>query len=106
MVQKINDNNFEEIVEKSNNTFILDFYADWCGPCKHISPIIDELSETHKEISFGKIDVDESPKLSARFNVRNIPLILIFKENGIVDKIIGAVSKKSLEDKLNLINNI
>lgn len=79
MVNIFNEENFEKEVEKSEGVVIVDFYADWCGPCKMMSPIIDEIAEENSDIKVGKVNCDEEPNLAIKFDVMSIPTILIFK---------------------------
>ena len=92
---------FEELL-KSNKPIVLDFYADWCAPCKAISPIINELSEQFKDtVNINKVNIDDSPDLASKFGVRNIPTVLFIKNGEVIDKQVGATSKKNYEDKIN-----
>ncbi len=94
--------NFETEVLKSPEPVLVDFWADWCGPCHMIAPVIDELAAEFKDcVKVGKVDVDRNPELSRRFSIRSIPSLLIFKDGQLVDQLIGVVSKKLLVDKLN-----
>ena len=101
MAVEITDDNFDEIVMKSDKPVVVDFWAEWCGPCRMIGPIIEEM---HKEYEgkalIGKVDVDSNPGISAKFGVRNIPTILFIKNGEIADKSIGAVPKEQLTSKL------
>lgn len=102
MAIEITDANFEEIVLNSKQPVLVDFWADWCGPCKRMVPIIDELSKEYpKTAIIGKMDVDSNPKTSSKLGIRNIPAIFFFKNGEIVDKQIGAVAKSILVEKLN-----
>ena len=97
---EINDSNFEEIIG-SEKPVLVDFWAEWCGPCRMIGPVVEELaSEYDGQAVIGKLNVDEYPELSARFGVRSIPTLLVFKGGEIVDKQIGAVPKGVLAQKL------
>ena len=101
MTVEVNDSNFEEIVLKSDKPVIVDFWAEWCGPCRMIGPIVEELSEDYKDQAVcTKVDVDSSPGVASKYGIRNIPTILFFKNGEIVDKQVGAVPKSNLEDKL------
>jgi thioredoxin 1 len=97
----LDEKNFEAEVLKSSLPVLVDFWAEWCGPCKMIGPIIDQLSvELQGKIKIAKINVDESPELAGKFNVMSIPTLLIFKEGQPVDQIIGAMPKDKLLAKL------
>lgn len=104
MAVQITDSNFEETVMNSDKPVVLDFWAEWCGPCKMVGPIIDELhSEYDGKAVIGKVNVDENPNLSDKFGIRNIPTILYVKNGEIVDKSVGAVAKSVLSSKLDAI---
>ncbi|MBN1113291.1 MAG: thioredoxin [Bacteroidales bacterium] len=102
MALEITDANFEEIVLKSDKPVLVDFWAVWCGPCRMIAPIVDELhNEFEGKAVIGKVDVDSNPGIAAKYGIRNIPTILFFKNGEVVDKQVGASPKKALEDKIN-----
>ena len=97
---EITDSNFEEII-KSEGPVLVDFWAEWCGPCKMIAPVVEELaSEYDGKAVIGKVDVDSNPEVSAKFGIRSIPTLLVFKNGEVVDKQIGAVPKNVLSEKL------
>ncbi|MEQ9425358.1 MAG: thioredoxin [Cyclobacteriaceae bacterium] len=97
---EITDNNFEEVVN-SDKPVLVDFWAEWCGPCKMIGPIVEEIAgEYEGKAVIGKVDVDNNPQVSAKFGIRSIPTLLVFKGGEIVDKQIGAVPKNVLTEKL------
>lgn len=101
MALEITDQNFEELVLKSDKPVIVDFWAEWCGPCRMIGPIIEELAtEYDGKAIIGKVNVDENPETSARFGVRSIPTVLYIKNGEVVDKSVGAVPKAQLDSKL------
>ena len=101
MSVEITDANFQELVLDSDKVVIVDFWAEWCGPCRIVSPIVDELaSEYEDKATVGKVNVDENSSISQQFGIRNIPTILFFKDGEVVDKQIGAVPKNVLEKKL------
>ena len=104
MAVEITDANFEELVVKSEKPVMIDFWAVWCGPCRMIAPIVEELaSEYEGKIKVGKLDVDENQQTSIKFGVRSIPTLLIFKDGKLKDTIIGAVPKNHIVQKLNAV---
>jgi thioredoxin 1 len=101
MALAITDANFEEIVLKSDKPVLLDFWAEWCGPCRMIGPFVEQIAEEFEgKAIVGKVDVDNNPGVAAKFGIRNIPTILFFKNGEIVDKQVGAVAKNALVSKL------
>jgi len=95
------DADFDEKVLKSALPVLVDFWAEWCGPCKMIAPIVDELSEEYDGIvDFAKVDVDSCPSTAMAYGVRSIPTLLIFKDGKPVDQIVGAVPKGVLKKKI------
>lgn len=102
MALEVNDTNFDEVVIKSMKPVLVDFWAEWCGPCRMIAPIIDEISHEFEEKALVvKCDVDNSPSVAMRYSIRNIPTVLFFKDGKIADKQVGAVPKNSFVTKLN-----
>ena len=94
-VLKVNLNNFET-VKNSEKTVLLDFYADWCGPCRMVSPIVDEIAEENPQYLVGKINVDEETKLAAYFGVGSIPTLIVMKNGKIVEESVGARPKEQI----------
>jgi thioredoxin 1 len=102
MAIEANDSNFEQEVLNAGKPAIVDFWAEWCGPCRMIAPIIEELSnEFGDKVVVAKVDVDSNPGVAAKFGIRNIPTVLFLKDGEVVDKQVGAVPKQSFVDKLN-----
>ncbi len=102
MSLEITTENFEVEVSKSEIPVLVDFWATWCGPCRMIGPIIDQLSEDFDgKAKVGKINVDEQSALAAQFNVMTIPTLILFKNGEIVEKFVGSRSKADLENAIN-----
>jgi len=100
MALVITDSNFDELL-KSGKPLVVDFWAEWCGPCKMIGPIVEELSHDYEEkVIIGKLDVDDNNDVTTRFGIRNIPTILFFKDGVQVDKQVGATQKSVMIQKI------
>ena len=98
---KITDNNFEAEVKESSLPVLVDFYADWCGPCKMMAPLVAQLSEAYDgRCRVGKCNTDENPALTREFKIMSIPTFILFKEGKAAETVIGAVSKNELESKI------
>ena len=101
MALKFTDASFQSEVLESDVPVLVDFYADWCGPCKMMAPVIEELSNEYEgKVKIGKLNVDEQPKTAEKYRVMSIPTILIIKNGQTVETIVGAVPKSSLVEKL------
>jgi thioredoxin 1 len=102
MTLEVNDGNFDELVIKSDKPVIVDFWAEWCGPCRMIAPFIEEISDEYSgKAVVVKCDVDSSPNVAAKYGIRNIPTVLFFKNGNVADKQVGAVPKNNFVSKLN-----
>jgi len=101
MALEFTDANFEELAINTDKPVIVDFWAEWCGPCRVIGPVVEEIAgEYEGKAVIGKLNVDENPQISTRYGIRNIPTILFLKNGEVVDKQVGAVSKQALVQKL------
>ena len=101
MALEITDSNFEETVLKSDKPVMVDFWAAWCGPCRMVGPVIDEISsEYENKAVVGKVDIDSNQEFAAKYGVRNIPTVLLFKNGEVVDKQVGVAQKNVYTDKI------
>lgn len=101
MAKEFTDHNFNDTALANDGLTVIDFWAVWCGPCRMISPIIEELSKDYEgKILVGKVDVDQNPQISMKYGIRSIPTILFLKNGEVVDKHIGATSKQVLVNKI------
>ena len=101
-IKIISGNSFNKDVIESKTPVLVDFWAEWCGPCKVIGPILEEISEEEKDkIIIGKINVDENQDIAAKYNVRGIPTLIIFNKGNLIDTMVGVSSKASIKDWIN-----
>ena len=101
MALEATDSNFEDLVLKSDKPVIVDFWAEWCGPCRMVGPIVEEVGQDYDgKAVVAKVDVDSNPGITAKYGIRNIPTILFFKNGEIADKQVGAVPKSAIVNKL------
>ncbi len=101
MALEATDGNFEDLVLKADKPVIVDFWAEWCGPCRMVGPIVEEVGvEYEGKAVVAKVDVDNNPGITAKYGIRNIPTILFFKNGEVADKQVGAVPKSTIVNKL------
>ncbi len=102
MAYKFTDTNFEEEVLRSDIPVLVDFYADWCGPCKMMSPVIDELAQDYEgKVKIGKLNTDENRVIATKYGVMSIPTMILLKNGEVVDTVVGTAAKSLLEQKIN-----
>ena len=99
-VIKINKENFASEVLNSNKPVLIDFYADWCGPCRMVGPVVSEIANERSDVKVGKINVDEQPELAAQFQVMSIPMFAVFKNGKLVNQVVGYKPKEQIEAML------
>ncbi len=101
MAVEFTNDNFEELVLKSDKPVLVDFWAEWCGPCRMVGPIVEELASDYDgKAVIGKVNVDEHGEISSKFGIRNIPTLLVFKNGEVVDKQVGVAQKSVLAGKI------
>ncbi len=101
MAVEITDGNFDELVLKSDKPVMIDFWAEWCGPCRMVGPVVEEISNDYNgKALVGKLNVDNNPNISSKYGIRSIPTILFIKNGEVVDKHVGAAPKNVLTQKL------
>ena len=98
---KTSDNTFEDDISSPSNLILVDFWAEWCGPCKQISPILEEIANEKDNLNILKLNIDENPVTPQKYNVRGIPTLMLFKEGKLIDTKIGSLPKSSLVDWIN-----
>lgn len=104
MAIEVNDANFEEVVLQSDKPVLVDFWAEWCGPCRMVGPVVEELAEDYEgKAVITKMDVDSNPGIPAKYGIRNIPTILFFKGGEVVDKQVGAAPKTAFSQKIDVL---
>ena len=96
----VTKDNFEEVVLKARQKVLLDFWASWCGPCRMLSPVVDEVAEERTDVKVGKVNVDEQPDLAAQFGVMSIPTLLVFEQGKLVRQAVGARPKAGVLELL------
>lgn len=101
MTIEVTDANFDDVILKAGKPALIDFWAEWCGPCRMLTPIVKELAEEYgNKLVVGKLDVDSNPGVSFKYGIRNIPTILFFKDGEVADKQVGVVPKGVLSKKI------
>lgn len=101
---EVTDNNFTKEVLESKEVVVVDFWASWCGPCKMIAPIVEELAREYEgKVKIGKLNVDDNPSTASNFGIRSIPTLLVFKEGKVQDQIIGAQPKEAIKSKIDAV---
>ena len=98
---KTSDSTFQDDISSQSNLVLVDFWAEWCGPCKQISPILEEISNEKENLNILKLNIDENPATPQKYNVRGIPTLMLFKDGKLIDTKIGSLPKSSLEDWIN-----
>lgn len=101
MAVEFTDSNFEELALNADKPVVIDFWAEWCGPCRMVSPIISELADDYEDKAVvGKLNVDENPAIAGKYGIRSIPTVLFLKNGEVVDKMVGAAPKQNYAAKL------
>lgn len=105
MALELTDSNFKEEILDYEGVTVVDFWAVWCGPCKMIGPIIDEIGEKYEQVKVGKLDVDNNPETAMEYGIRSIPTILFMKDGKVIDKHVGTAPKSAFFEKVDAILN-
>lgn len=92
-VLEVDDQSFEKEVERADRPVVVDFWAEWCGPCKMLSPIVEEVAKEYKEVKFCRLNVDDNPNQAGKFQIMSIPTLIFFKQGKAIDKVVGLISK-------------
>ena len=101
MIKEINDKNFQNEVYGSDMIVVVDFWAPWCGPCKMLTPVMEQLEKEYgNKVKFVKVDVDKNHNISSKYNISSMPTIMVFKKDKVEEKLVGFLPKKSLENKI------
>ena len=98
---KTSDSTFQDDISSQSNLVLVDFWAEWCGPCKQISPILEEIANEKDNLNILKLNIDENPVTPQKYNVRGIPTLMLFKDGKLIDTKIGSLPKSALEDWIN-----
>jgi thioredoxin 1 len=100
-VKSVTTDSFDEEVVKSQGLVMVDFWATWCGPCKIVAPVVEELAKEYEgKVTFAKLNTDENPDIASRYSIRGIPTLMFFKDGKVMDQVVGAVPKGQLKSKL------
>ena len=100
-VTSVTNDTFDDVVIKSQGLVMVDFWATWCGPCKIVAPVVEELAQEYEgKVTFVKVNTDENADLASRYNIRGIPTLMFFKEGDVKDQVVGAVPKAQLKSKI------
>ena len=100
-INKTSDSKFQDDISSESNLVLVDFWAEWCGPCKQISPILEEIANEKDNLNILKLNIDDNPVTPQKYNVRGIPTLMLFKDGKLIDTKIGSLPKSSLEDWIN-----